>query len=875
MADEQKVILVEIDIDVESAVNASVELRKQIKTLEDETKAMKGTEKELSAEYVNKTAQLKNMKADLSANEKAIQKISTANETQVGTLKRLRAENSALAAERENLNLATEEGASRLDEINQKIDENNKLIKESSDKTSQAKQNVGNYSESIQDALGSLDAFKGGQGNVINNFISISQQEGGIKSFFGTFVSGIGSATKAGLAFIATPIGAVIAAIVAVIGLFTSAINNNDEASEGWGKTWSGITAVIDVVIGRITKLAKGVWDFLTGDFKGAAENFAGAFTGIGDAMMAAYEAGQQLYMMQLQLESMQVHSISTIANLAAKEKALSLAADDNTKSLQERTLATIELQKVQEEQAKIAQAIAWQELKIEAAKFRAAKQNGIDAKEARKAFLEVEAKYKEAEANTTGVIAENAKKRREIRKDQLNRELDLLIDGFDSVKTINEKIIASEKETFDFRQKKLEETKRLSDESFNAQIRAIEKAYNIYIDKEKLIKETDAAKLNRMILEMKLADDIHGRVLEIFKERKMATADLQQAEIDLSKARTDAAIENMNFEVSMFKLQNQSKLEGQKKITAEMIKDEEARLRSIAGKEFAANEATFSEKMRLNKNDIAAQHAYDLQKVQLETDLNNSISTLNREFEESERQRKLEAQATDFENQMALAQSNVFAELDLQSDKLAMEAEQELMQADLTGAEKALIYEKWAKAEEEIERRKTEAKLELAAGFAGNLKTIFGESTAIGKAAAVAETTINTYKAATSAYSAMAGIPYVGPVLGIAAAAAAVTAGLANVKKILAVKNPNGSDKGLGGAPVAGGTTVSAPRASVNPEIGKGIVSRDSSTGTSASIQAGVQNGMAGVSLQPVLVVDNVTAKQNQANNNNAVATI
>jgi hypothetical protein len=54
-----------------------------------------------------------------------------------------------------------------------------------------------------------------------------------------------------------------------------------------------------------------------------------------------------------------------------------------------------------------------------------------------------------------------------------------------------------------------------------------------------------------------------------------------------------------------------------------------------------------------------------------------------------------------------------------------------------------------------------------------------------IGKAAAIAETIINTYKAATGAYSALASIPYVGPALGAAAAAAAVAAGLANVQMI------------------------------------------------------------------------------------------
>jgi hypothetical protein len=55
----------------------------------------------------------------------------------------------------------------------------------------------------------------------------------------------------------------------------------------------------------------------------------------------------------------------------------------------------------------------------------------------------------------------------------------------------------------------------------------------------------------------------------------------------------------------------------------------------------------------------------------------------------------------------------------------------------------------------------------------------------AIGKAAAIAQTTIKTYEAATSAYASLAGIPYVGPVLGAAAAAAAIAAGMANVRAI------------------------------------------------------------------------------------------
>lgn len=56
-----------------------------------------------------------------------------------------------------------------------------------------------------------------------------------------------------------------------------------------------------------------------------------------------------------------------------------------------------------------------------------------------------------------------------------------------------------------------------------------------------------------------------------------------------------------------------------------------------------------------------------------------------------------------------------------------------------------------------------------------------------IGKKAAIAQTMINTYQSATAAFSAMAGIPFIGPALGAAAAVAAVAAGMANVQQIRA----------------------------------------------------------------------------------------
>lgn len=88
---------------------------------------------------------------------------------------------------------------------------------------------------------------------------------------------------------------------------------------------------------------------------------------------------------------------------------------------------------------------------------------------------------------------------------------------------------------------------------------------------------------------------------------------------------------------------------------------------------------------------------------------------------------------------------------------------------------------------QKEVARRKFSAKvaIDMAASTFGNMASILGEESKAGKAFATAQATIDTFKSANSAYAAMAGIPIVGPALGIAAAAAAIAAGIANVKKI------------------------------------------------------------------------------------------
>ena len=86
---------------------------------------------------------------------------------------------------------------------------------------------------------------------------------------------------------------------------------------------------------------------------------------------------------------------------------------------------------------------------------------------------------------------------------------------------------------------------------------------------------------------------------------------------------------------------------------------------------------------------------------------------------------------------------------------------------------------------EVQLELLKENAKLGILKSFLSSAEKVSSENFWISRGLASAQAAIDTYQAANAAYAAMAGIPVVGPALGIAARAAAIAAGLANVHQI------------------------------------------------------------------------------------------
>jgi hypothetical protein len=184
---------------------------------------------------------------------------------------------------------------------------------------------------------------------------------------------------------------------------------------------------------------------------------------------------------------------------------------------------------------------------------------------------------------------------------------------------------------------------------------------------------------------------------------------------------------------------------------------------------------------------------------------------------------KRLEQQRLDLEAEKEIEQQRLQLKIDsfAEGTQARLDAENELkdrlqeinQEIILNGKEVTKQEKVNAEAQQKLDNATAENKkkaIDATKNILADASKLLGESTAAGKAAAVAAATIETYQSAVSSYNSLAGIPIVGPGLGIAAAGVAVASGIANVKNILSVKTPGGG----GGGSVPGGSTPPPPPA-------------------------------------------------------------
>ena len=190
----------------------------------------------------------------------------------------------------------------------------------------------------------------------------------------------------------------------------------------------------------------------------------------------------------------------------------------------------------------------------------------------------------------------------------------------------------------------------------------------------------------------------------------------------------------------------------------------------------------------------------------------------------------------------------------------------EKITQAGATAEEIARINQKYDNASKKLEQENSDFKEALgeqdvnnalAAGsqVLGSIISLVGEGSAVGKAAAVAQTTIDTYGSATAAYKSVVGIPVVGPTLAPIAAGVAVAAGVMSVRKILSTKTPG--DKGGGGGGSIQAPTVPGFDPSVALNAGAGDAGQNEIT------LGGGEESQGGSVIRAFVVSDDMTTQQ------------
>jgi len=193
----------------------------------------------------------------------------------------------------------------------------------------------------------------------------------------------------------------------------------------------------------------------------------------------------------------------------------------------------------------------------------------------------------------------------------------------------------------------------------------------------------------------------------------------------------------------------------------------------------------------------------------------------------------------------------------------------EKITQAGATADEIARINQRYDNKSKKLEQENSDFKEALneqdvdnalAAGsqVLGGIISIVGEGSAVGKAAALAQTAIDTYGSATAAYKSVVGIPVVGPALAPVAAGVAVAAGLMSIKKIVSTKTPG--NKSGGSAP-----NISVPTAPpVNPE---GALNAAAAVdGAENQVTLGDQEGSGGPTVVRAYVVSSEVTNQQEA---------
>jgi len=851
----ERVNIAQVDIDVDSLIAKSAEVREKLINIGNEMKALKDdfSKGNISIEEYTKrltllTAEQRGQSDELRVYDTLVKNHITTetkeidtNKKKTGSIKELSA---SLSQNKHIYQLLSEEERNNA-EVGGKllavIQEQDKKYKELQKSIGNNQVDVGNYRQAILDAVGDNQAFGTSMNSVVNTFNSLKVNVVALATPFTNFVQtgkmapGVLNATATATgnvstgmkilrgAIISTGIGALIVALGSLISYFTSTQEGVNKVNkvltplkvlfqtlfgvvqqvgkvlvEAFKAAWEPIKKVGEFIgtflitpIKQVVGVVKGLGKILTGDFKGAWEEvkkpaqdlvnkgkemgkavgearakyaelgkeMKGIVGGIGDTMDEALKRGQRIEEINQKLvksEAEHIEKTEALKELFAEQNQI---ARDTSKSVEEREKAA----KASVETLKQINALARERNQLEVERIEL-QQKSNDTSDEEKADLA----RKKAELNAAN-------------REMLNAE------------TAQNKVINSIRNTA-----RQEENARAKEQADKARARMQEELKQQREAVEEYVKTNSAVAKSlqeRLVIEEKGMQD---RLALLEKEKskgliKRNEYEKQKREIEEAflKTRTDLSIEAVKKEAEQYELQNKTKIDSETRLTAELIVQEQARQEAIYQKKVEALEKEKQLKQEAHDWDYNAEDAYQQQLQELREGYNEKAKELSKQQSEIEKEEKKAQQELDFQDKLLTLQEQGATQWEIEEEQMRQNHEQErealneLLASNQVSQEEynkrlSILSRKQSQDEINLKRKTEESKLQLALGALSQAKQLFGEHTAVGKAAAVAEAMINTYLGITKALSAYPP-PYNAIMAGVTGAM-----GMLNVKKIM-----------------------------------------------------------------------------------------
>lgn len=836
MAEQTKIL--ELDLGTEKVIAKSVELKDQVNSLRDSLANLKKAEGDNTEAIVKQEAALKKVSTEYTNNQKVLQALITSSgksidvkqkanlllNEEIVSMGRAKTSITEITKLRDQLNLSNAEEAKLYNQLNQKLNENNDFMKANGSEREKNILNIGNYTNSIKDAISQSGLMSGELGTLMQAGTALSLPFKELKKDFGeagnliknsaaetqgmsvaqkglTIATNIGTGAMRifALAVAATGIGAILIVMALLIGYFKTF----DPLIDAIEQSMAGLGAAVRVVQQIIVSFVSSIKS--VGDLMDKLGNFIAhpidSLKAVGKQMEEAAKSAANLKAAQQDLADQQ--AIQSVANKRQEGEIarLILMSKDRSKTEAERIALLKQAEALNQQNFKTNEALANKEYDnaIENARIKGAltEKEIADLKR-----VGIEYAYKLLnEGKITQEEVDMLTKAEEARIDIYNRST------AEQEKIINRQNALAEKAQADAeaRQKKAEEARK----------KALDDVAKLAKAELDLFISQQGIKAKSLEEEVKLAEQVRDKKLKIAQAEFNASEKTKADEIKLLtdqnnirdeflKKQVDAVINNADRELNAFIDANKSKIDSQKFFDDIALAQEQRRLDLLLEKQLQY------QALRLEQGVINEQQYQEAVKViQDETQAKKDEALVTRNEAE------IEKQAIDLENQRAYEDLVFQDNLAIQLDRLEQERGQKVNEAGKTGADIEKINKKYAAASEKLSREAEMAKVtntQSAIGEIGQLTTaFFGENKQLSAALASVDMFLGIQKAYLSQLT--PGDP-TSPVRATIAAVKAGAFGLANVIKVSGVK-------------LAAGGMVSGP-----------------GTGTSDSIAAQLSNG-------------------------------